>query len=248
MSKIKYLREETLDNLKDNIKNNIEFYRENKNAWLDYYFDEDLYSLEFKDGFNIKFELLKDGGYKDDFENVKIIYDNLKELTPVQASDERLWSYLTHVNFWDYMTNRWSVKEREEREEEKLVKFIRERYFFRPGNNTDRALSRNGIARLWWYGFISYDETNIDKYHLTKVLLTQQDFGQHLLETAFTRNHHIIRAILTIFKELDEKYIKRDYVRPVTEYLNMVGGVKTLDGMSENKFREIIYNRIALSE
>lgn len=248
MNKVKYLRKTPLYNLKNNIESNLEFYKENHNSWLDMYFNEDNYSLELKDGFNIKFDLLKGGGYKNDFENVKIIYDNFKRLTPAQASDERLWSYLTHVNFWSYMDERWSVKDRADRSDERLIKFINRRYFLGSGNNTDRDLSRNGIARLWWYGHISYDESNLDKYHLTRVLLTQQDFAQHLLESAFTRNQKIINYILTVFKELDKKYVRREYIRPVTEYLNMVGGITILDRLNKKKIKKIIYNRIALTE
>lgn len=244
MSEVKYLKDDSLVNLKKSIYRNLEQYKK-ENVWLDDYFDEDNYSLELRDSFKIKFNLLTDNGYKDDFENVKIIYDNFKMLTPAQASDERLWSYLTHVPFWYYMIKRWSVRERENKDENKLKGFIKSRYFFGFGENTDRNLSRNGIARLWWYGHISYDESSLDRYHLTKVLLTQQDFGQHLLESAFTRNPDITKAILSIFKELDEEYVKRDYIRPITEYLNIIGGVTILDEMTKNKFREIIYDKIA---
>ncbi|WP_367869913.1 DUF6339 family protein [Paenibacillus larvae] len=41
-------------------------------------------------------------------------------------------------------------------DKDKPEEAIKERYFLMA--NRDRALIRNGIARLWWYGYVSYDE------------------------------------------------------------------------------------------
>ena len=47
------------------------------------------------------FELVYTNGNDDDFENMKIIYENLKDLTDSQASDERIWPGLAHHYFWN---------------------------------------------------------------------------------------------------------------------------------------------------
>ena len=41
-----------------------------------------------------------------DFNNVKKLYDALKDLSNIQATDERLWAGLAHYNFWNYMLYR----------------------------------------------------------------------------------------------------------------------------------------------
>ena len=38
----------------------------------------------------------------EDYNNVKILYTNLKELSNTQAADERLWVGLSHSIFWKY--------------------------------------------------------------------------------------------------------------------------------------------------
>ncbi|MEV2908009.1 DUF6339 family protein [Paenibacillus larvae] len=56
--------------------------------------------------------------------------------------------------FLDNMRKRWPVESYLDKD--KPEEAIKERYFLMA--NRDRALIRNGIARLWWYGYVSYDE------------------------------------------------------------------------------------------
>ena len=42
-----------------------------------------------------------------EFNNCKILYENLMFLTESQASDERLWAGLCHSTFYDYLRKRY---------------------------------------------------------------------------------------------------------------------------------------------
>src|SRR5580692_6429389 len=42
-----------------------------------------------------------------DFENAKILFNAYRDLTPLQASDIRLWTYLAHADYYPYMKRRW---------------------------------------------------------------------------------------------------------------------------------------------
>jgi len=97
-----------------------------------------------------------------DLENSIKLYENLSGMNETKASDARLWIYLTHVKFWNYMKVRWPLED---------VKNI-------PGRISDRyhlrylkleSLVRNGIARLWWFTHLTVDPDRKDKYELTKV-------------------------------------------------------------------------------
>jgi len=57
--------------------------------------------------------IVPDGSEKRDLENTQLIYEDLKALTPIQATDERLWAYLAHGPYWEYMTRRWGLDDRE---------------------------------------------------------------------------------------------------------------------------------------
>ena len=42
-----------------------------------------------------------------DATNALLVFRNLRDLTPQQAADERLWVYLSHFDCADYVAKRW---------------------------------------------------------------------------------------------------------------------------------------------
>ncbi len=48
-----------------------------------------------------------DARTESDAANAIALYESLRILTPVQASDERLWSCLAHTHYWRYTRLRW---------------------------------------------------------------------------------------------------------------------------------------------
>src|SRR5690349_2112760 len=78
------------------------------NDVTNYYKDTFPYELRFPKGstnifIDKNFNL---DGDKSDLENSITLYNELS-LSESQAADRRLWMYLTHVQFWDYMRKRW---------------------------------------------------------------------------------------------------------------------------------------------
>ena len=83
-----------------------------------------------------------------DAENAKRVYTWLNKLTPSLAMEERLWAHLTHCVFADYMKTRWPAEN---------GNLIQRRYLFE--GKSFGALIRNGVARLWWSGYLTRDES-----------------------------------------------------------------------------------------
>ena len=83
--------------------------------------------------------------------------------------------------------------------EGKKIDSVKSRYFFT--GNVDRALTTNGISRLWWIAHTTYDESYEDPYYLTKILLTTQDVAVTIFARNFSRNTNLTKFIL---KALDE--------------------------------------------
>lgn len=241
---ILYLREAYLERLKTNIESNLTFYQQNE-PWLDTYFINSDWYLPSSITIDNKIKLIEPKGATEhfDYENTKIIFTAFKNLGISQATDERLWTYLSHVTFWKYMRLRWPV-------ESYLGKIntngnIRERYFFMP--NRDRALIRNGIARLWWYGYVSYDESRDDPFELTKILLSKLDIAQSLLERSFSRNRSITKTILSVLAErerIDRPFNDREKFRKLMMSINQLGGVTILDSLNNNDIEEIVLGKI----
>lgn len=165
--------------------------------------------------------ILPDGSDRKDLENTKILYDAYRSLTPTQASDPRLWTYLCHVTHWNYMKHRWPLNEAK-----KPLNRIRDRYFLRKLNL--EGLTRNGISRLWWYGYLTFDENRKDPWELTNILLSRADLTVGITERGLGCNDNIRIAILEFL--LENPLIKKneDLTRELFVRVNLLGGVKNL--------------------
>ncbi|QOT08464.1 hypothetical protein JNUCC32_20150 [Paenibacillus sp. JNUCC32] len=239
---LNYISESSLDELKVNILSNIERYTSDE-VWIYKFFEGTTWNFPSTIRIeNIDLHMPQSSTLHFDFENTKKIYTSLKGLSVIQATDERLWTYLTHNTFWNYMRKRWPVESYLEKE--KPVEAIKERYFFMA--NRDRALIRNGIARLWWYGYVSYDENREDPFELTKVLLSKLDIAQSLLERSFSRNPDITKAVLSVLKqkELETSFIDRENFRSLMMYINQLGGVTILDTLDREDLEELVREKI----
>lgn len=242
--KANFLREQQLDRLRKNIVPNGKRYL-GKDAWLSEYFQgEEWYlqsTIEIPDSLVLQAPTSKSDLL--DLENTKALYTALKHLTPVQASDERLWAYLTHVTFWPYMTARWPAAQYEGKS--RFGENIQERYFFM--SDRPRALVRNGLARLWWYGHSTYDATRSDPFELTAVLLKNLDVAQTILERAFSRNLIVAHAILSLLLQREKSgkpFYERENVRDLAKFIVQIGGVTIVDALDAAEIAQIAETKI----
>jgi hypothetical protein len=231
MSKLKFIKENALERLQAGIVGNQVRYSEAA-PWLDKFFNGSNWSVDSDIIVPESIELQIPTSKNDllDLENTKIVYGALKHLTPVQASDPRVWAYFTHVSQWEYMRARWPVEQYWGRDRYKEV--MQERYFFMADRS--RALLRNGMARLWWYGYSSYDSSRRDPFELTAPLLKKLDVTQTLLENAFGRNTQITKAVLNVMLEREnqgKEFYVRDQVRDLGKYIGFIGGVTIIDAL-----------------
>lgn len=112
MSRLKFIKQQNLEELLANIVPNQERYAE-PSSWMDKYFNSGSWSLDtnIPDPGSIQLQMPDSRTELLDLENTRIVYSALKHLTPVQASDPRLWAYFTHVTHWQYMRARWPVEQ-----------------------------------------------------------------------------------------------------------------------------------------
>jgi len=240
MGKAKLLGLAHLDALRVNIRTNTARYS-SPTSWLDEYFRGREWSLSSSVEFPDEIVLRVPDSDSDllDLENTKTLYSALRHLTPMQAADERLWAYLTHVTYWRYMRARWGVEKYVDNP--RLGEVILERYFFM--KDRPRALIRNGIARLWWYGFTTYDAARDDPFELTAVLLKNLDVAQSVLERAFSRNRDVAHGVLTVLRGLElegRPFYDRAKVRELAKYLVQLGGVTIIDALRRSEIERIV--------
>ena len=176
----------------------------------------------------------EDGNLKDK-ENSKIIYETYKELTPTQARDVRLWTYMTHVQFFDYMKARWDSYPNNS-------SYITRHWFLRNEGNNREYTRNNGIAKLWWIAHLTYDEDRQNPYELTDVALDTLDTAGALFERALGRIKNVRFAFLEFIAENEAFFSKekRDKIRDMAKYLNLKGGTIPLAYLTKSELKELL--------
>jgi len=184
-----------------------------------------------------------DGPDLKDLENAKIVHKAFPHLTPVQAGDARLWTRLAHVECWTYMRKRWDIG-RIAGDPGKAARFVATRYFV-PGGSS-RALLRNGIARLWWYGHLTHDPGRAgDPYELTAGLLSSLDIAQQVLERNLGRAPQVRTGFLDFLRTNAERLgtssgQRRLRIRGLAKMLNLRGGVTLLDALGPEELADML--------
>ena len=243
--KVHYMKEKALDSLQKDVGVNLEKYQSGT-RWIDQYFiEKETPKYYFDAGIEVPDYELIIGGPETDFQNAKILFEAFKgKLNPVQASDLRLWSYLAHVQHWEYMSNRWKVNVPDEDEEpddgkksprEKALERVKNRYFFNYGLGKDYV--RQGIARLYWSVYLTYDEGNENPYEYTELLFTKQDVLVNIGERSYGRNKTIALAAMKELKK--HPTLSREDTRLYFSKLNQAGAITVLDFLDEGQAAQL---------
>lgn len=160
---------------------------------------------------------------KDDCQTAIYIYEAFQRLEPIQASDERLWVYLAHVDLYPYLIKRWGGVYNNKAENP--TSYILEHWFF------EKGFLRNALAGFWWLVYLSVDETKPDKYELTRILFRQLDFATRTLGLyKLARHKEAVIGVLEFINENNLLFEKafQEKARFIMKYLNLIGGVKPI--------------------
>lgn len=236
---LNYVTDDVLAELRSNVSSNIEYYKENNKEWFNEYFKSNNGLKESKISCK-DIKLVCSGEYVDtDFENVKRLYGGLKDvITPKIAIDERLWVGLAHSTYWDYVQYRQSKQIASGTEASIITSF-----FFKYGPR--RSSYVNCLSRLWWAGYLSYDEEcKEDPWHLTRTLIGT-DFASAIVifsSSGFAANKNVALGLLDSIEKLRNKGVKigRAHWRDSTKYLNNIGAMTIVDELSRLEISQII--------
>lgn len=173
----------------------------------------------------------------DDCKTAIQIYEAFEKLEPIQASDERLWTYLSHVDLYSYMIKRWYAVYKGTTKDSK--DYILDHWFLI--SSAQSSLMRHALSRLWWSVYLSVDESRGEnKYGLTKILFRQLDFPTRTLGTyKLGRHKEAVIGILEFIQENEELFKAKfeEKTRLITKHLNVIGGVKPISYYNRNFFK-----------
>lgn len=185
---------------------------------------------------NIPKDLLGSLDVGNDFKTAIAIYEAYENLEPIQASDERFWTYLAHVDLYPYMIERWP--EVYNGDSTNPSKYILDHWFLI--SSAQSNLLRHALSGLWWSVHLSVDDERENKYDLTEILFRQLDFPTRTLGTyKLGRHKEAVLGILEFIQE-NEDLFKTKFepkTRFVTKHLNVIGGVKPLSYFRRDFFK-----------
>lgn len=190
-----------------------------------------------------------------DLENAIALYEAFPDLNETQASDIRLWTYLTHVSLRDYVRKRWPLAGtceqamKDKKTKEAAISYVLSHWFASGGN--DRSLRRNAAARLWWAVrltrapwerdefFKDLGGKDADPYRFTRTLFSTQDVYQQVLERGLGRDN---RILITVLEFIDgQEGIKREQIRDFMKELNLALSVRNFSLLSREEMKAAIF-------
>lgn len=164
-----------------------------------------------------------------DASNAILLHQYLGSLTPQQASDRRLWTHLSLVDFRSYTDQRWSLEGLDDKG--KWRGRVGQRWMQRTESRV--SLARNAISRLWWAAALTHDpglshrrsaQTG-DQYAYTRLLLAKQDLFVGIVERELGIRSELLFAWLDNLAAIDDVRLE-SYARELAKELTLVGGYK----------------------
>ena len=211
-------------------------------------------TLIIVDESNLNLKILESGNQAEaDLENAIKIYKTYHALTETQASDPRLWTYLSHCTFRQYAMRRWGyTKPYEEAIQNNQTKQKAQDYYLSHwfvGSN-DRALRRNALARLWWAAHLTVSpwerdpemfmdgQRPEDPFHYTKVLFSTQDVFLQVLERGLGRDS---RILIPVLDHIDKHgSLTREQIRSIMKELNLIASVRNISFLERSEIDKLL--------
>ena len=165
----------------------------------------------------------------DDLASAKALYEAYPEMTPLLASNDAFWIYLTHVDLFTYIQTRWPKVLRGEADSDYI-----ENHWFQGGR------PETVLSGLWWSVYCTIDKERGEerKYEITDFLFKHIHFRE-LAATSLFRHKEAVIGIMEFLMEnpeLSESYTKWR-IRYIMKYFNQLGAVKVLSYLDRNFFK-----------
>ncbi|RWO60519.1 DUF6339 family protein [Mesorhizobium sp.] len=242
--KARYLKLNTLEDLRNNISDNLEAYRIGNFAFL-----ESDPALSFEHEVEIDSEILArlhapSGGQYFEAENCATLYAALKELSPYEARDERFWVYLSHTALLAHGRARWPIPA----DDREAARHISKHFFARD----KRQIERDNVgSRLWWMAHLCARIDSLDQKEALEAFLYRSDVRANLIERPTTSQaialFGALLGKLVLSYKGERALFERSTFRRLMMEVNSVGGYKLLDCLSADNV-DVIVNGIILSK
>ena len=165
-----------------------------------------------------------------DCESAIALYEAYPNLTPLQASDKAFWMYLTHVDLFAYVQERFpKVKD----PDFDSIPYLYDHWFC-----GDDWTWRHPLASLWWFVDKTIDENSEDKYKYTRVFFSNYEFRTNFAKYSISRCKEAVFGYFEFLLDNPEimKQAFKYRNRFITKYLNKLGGSRLLSVLPRDSF------------
>lgn len=172
-----------------------------------------------------------------DSENCRRILEALPNLTPANATDERLWVTLCFGKFSSYVRERWQFRNSND---DKLSKHVLNHWF---ASRVRERMRDNGISRLWWMGYVARRVPGMSTSQVHDLLYANSAYRSDLLERNTSANAlNVLAAILVVSQRATEEGLPyhRQSWRKFMEQVNFLGGRRNLAAMTQASLVELL--------
>ncbi len=247
--KLYFMKQDAVDFMKHNMERlYTHYFQDETNEWMAREYGSDPFSefMEVPDFELAEIDAMSIG--EADFENCKILYNNLRSLSESQCSDERLWAGLCNSTFYGYMRRRYQYPSKQLKKKETDASAVISRFFFSGGTRT--GFFRNGLAKCWWVGHATFDKDNENHFACLDVIgsndLTTK-ISDIFYSNSFSSNPTILYGIcdaLKYFSDRGQALDEKKHLRASMQYLNAVGGATLLDVLTREEICKLMTSRI----
>ena len=164
-----------------------------------------------------------------DVDTAIALYEAYQNLNALEASSRGFWTYLTHIDLWDYMHKRFALSA--DMEESVRRQRIKEKWFL--GDPSQGNLMRHPLAGLWWGVKLTVapERGDDNKYELTRILFRDLDLATRTLGTyQLGRLPMAIKGILGYVADHPDDFQSsfEPKMRYIMKHFNSIGGVLQL--------------------
>lgn len=168
---------------------------------------------------------------EDDLKSAKALYEGYKGLSPLQASDEAFWTYLTHADLFPYVQARNSeVLEHGFND----YKYVATHFFHDSG-----GLIYHPLAGLWWDVFCTVEPEKEYPYKYTDYLFREYGLRvTYLGRYSSFRHKEQVFGILQFLMDNEDVASShfRQRTRWISQYFNKMGATRQLVSLDRSFF------------
>lgn len=171
-----------------------------------------------------------------DYTTAVAIYEAFDRISPVFAQQEELWTYLTHVDLFDYVKERWQIP-LDASEGDKITHI--EHHWFKD----KYQFLRTTFAGFWWNVYLTISPELNDKYELTRYLFKNTEFRTSSFgELPLIRYEGAMKGILSFVRDNEGIFssgfnAKARYIRHL---FKLMGDYKNLASLPYEFFYNVL--------